>query len=443
MSTSGMQMWKSEQQRIQHIAKDFLKLEPELIEELIQCKTEFGFFVRLTRDNGNVEHLKGWRVQHCNPYDTGRKPYKGGFMRALTVELDMLRTKAALMTWKCAVVGPTDEERVQFGGAKGGLQCDPLQYSEAESKRQMEGVADEIDPIVGPTWDSLGPDAAVGPKEIRAFVTRYSRLNKDKGIPCGAVATGKPLEHGGGGCPGRHKAPGLGMQFVQEEFKKIHPFFKNIPPTPRAIVQGFGQVGSAYAHLAKQFGVTIIGVSDIYGGIYNPRGIDVDKLFALSQKTGRVSSYPDADPVSGDEFFKQESDILVLAATENVLTKKNASSVKARVIIEGANAPTTPEADIILKNNNQLVIPDILANAGGVTVSYFEWCQDIQGKFWLETEIRNELQRYMIGGTQRTFQIAQKFGVDLRTGAGLSAIMYCAPALRQKHGFKKSAKSLV
>ncbi|MBI2056029.1 MAG: Glu/Leu/Phe/Val dehydrogenase [Candidatus Sungbacteria bacterium] len=443
MSTSGMQMWKNERQRIKHIAEDYLKLEPELIEELTQCKTEFGFFVRLVRDNGIVEHLKGWRIQHCNPYDTGRKPHKGGFMRATTVGRDMLRAKAAIMTWKCAVVGPTDEERIQFGGAKGGLCCDPLQYSESETKRQMEGVADEINPIVGPTWDSIGPDVAVGPKEIRAFVTRYSRLNKDKGIPCGAVATGKPLEHGGGGCPGRIMATGLGMHFVYEELSRIHPFFRNMPDRPRAIVQGFGQVGSAYAILAEQFGITIIGVSDIYGGIYNPNGIDIQKLSAINKKTRRIDSYPEAELVSCDEFLKQECDILVLAATENVLTEKNASLVKAPMILEGANAPTTPEADLILRGNNQLVIPDILSNAGGVTVSYFEWCQDMQGKFWREKEIKNELKRYMVGGARRTFQTSQKFAADLRTGAGLSAITYCAPALREKHGFKKSPKSLV
>lgn len=443
MSITGSRMWRNERKRIQYISETFLKLEPELIGEFTQCKTELGFFIRLMRDCGTIEHLNGWRIQHCNPYDTGRKPYKGGFMRAPNVGRDLLRVKAALMTWKCALVGPTEDERIPFGGAKGGLKCTPEQYSHAETKRQMEAIAEEINPIVGPTRDSLGPDVAVGAREIRAFVTRYSALNKDKGIPCGAVATGKPLEHGGGGCPGRNIATGLGMHFVFEKLLQTHPVLKNLPSEPRAIVQGFGQVGSAYARLAKRFGITIVGISDVYGGVYNPRGIDVEEAFAICKKTGKVESYPDATRISNEEFLFQDCDILVVAATENVLTAKNAPHIRARIISEGANAPTTLEADQILLQNKKLIIPDILNNAGGVTVSYFEWCQDTQGKFWAEHEIHDELKRYLMGGTERTCNAAKEFRVDLRTGAYISSLMYCGPALREKHGFKKSAKSLV
>lgn len=446
MSISGEQMWQNEKQRILRVGGDILKLEPEILEELTTFYLEFGFTIRIKRDDGRREILSGWRVQHRNPYNTGEKPYKGGFMRATNVGRDLLRAKAALMTFKCALAGPNDEERVPFGGAKGGLRCDPTEASKEETRQQMEKIAERLDPVIGPTEDSIGPDVAVGPEEIRAFVTKYSTLNKHKGVPCGAVATGKPLQNAGGGCPGRLLSTGRGMHHVLSEILRMDKSLRALSKNRlRAVIQGFGQVGSAFALLAEEdeFNVDIIGVSDIRGAIYNSQGIDVKKLYQYSRKAGSVSGYPDAETVPPETFLQLECDVLVPAATENVITAEVAQALKARIVLEGANAPTLPEADEILIKRGILVIPEILANAGGVTVSYFEWCQATQGQFWEEEKVNAELRKYMIGGTKRVLEAAKRFKTDLRTAAYVSALSYCAPALREKQGYKKSEQSLV
>jgi len=444
MTVSGEQMWDNEKQRILLVGEEILRLEPEVIDELTTCKRDYGFTIRLTRDDGSIEHLSGWRVWHRNPYNTGQRPYKGGFMRSLSVGRDLLRAKAALMTFKCAIVGPNEDERIPFGGAKGGLRCNPKDHSTGEARRQMEQVAEELNDIVGPTKDSLGPDVSVGPEEIRAFVTRYSALNQNKGIPCGAVATGKPLENAGGGCPGRLFATGRGLHYTLRGISRLYFGLLGLPKQPRAIVQGCGNVGRAYIALAKEFGIEIIGVSDISGAIYNPKGINVKELLTHLQKNGGlVSGFSGGDAVSGDELLTNECDILVPAATENVITPVNANLLRCRVLLEGANAPTLPEADPILKEKGITVIPDILANAGGVTVSYFEWCQDTQGKFWSEEQTNRELEQYMAGGARRVTEAAKRFNTDLRTAAYIVALSYCAPAFRKKHGWKKSEQSLV
>lgn len=441
MRISGEQIWRNEQHKIREIS-DILRLESEIIGELTHCKRELGFTIRLERDNGFIDHLSGWRVQHVNPYNTGQRPFKGGFIRATNVGRDLCRAKAAWMTWKCALIGPTQEERIPFGGAKGGLRCDPKKYSSRETRRQMEECAKALNPIIGPTMDSLGPDIAVGPEEIRAFVTAYSELNMNKGIPCGAVATGKPLEHCGGGCPGRLLATGRGMHYVYEAMAKLHPFFKNVPSRPRAIIQGFGNVGSAYALLAKSFGIIITGVSDVRGGIYNPNGIDIKNLYEHSHSTGSVINFTEADNVKNDDFLHKPCDILVLAATEAVLTDHNVDGVQAAIVLEGANGPTLPEAQQKLIHKGVFIIPHFLANAGGVTVSYFEWCQDMQGIFWTEKEINNRLKYYMVGGAHRILEFGKQFSTDLYTAGYIGALNHCAPALRKKHGWKKSDQSL-
>ena len=441
MRISGEQIWRNEQHKIKEIC-DLLRLEDEIIGAFTHCERDFGFTIQLERDNGLIEYRTGWRVKHVNPYDPGRKPFKGGFTRALNVGRDLCRAKASWMTWKCALIGPTQDERIPFGGAKGGLRCDPKKYSLREMRRQMQECAKALDPVIGPTMDSLGPDAGVGPEEIRAFISAYSELNMDKGIPCGAVATGKPLEDCGGGCPGRLLATGRGLHYVYEATTKLHPFFKNIPPKPRAIIQGFGNVGSSYALLAKSFGVTIIGASDVRGGVYNPKGIDIKSLYEYSRSTGSVVNFPEADNVTNDDFLHKPCDILVLAATEAVLTDSNADGVQASVILEGANGPTLPEAQHKLIHRGVFVIPHFLANAGGVTVSYFEWCQDMQGIFWSEKEINNRLKNYMVGGVHRVLEFAKQFNTDLYTAGYISALSHCAPALRKNRGWKKSIKSL-
>lgn len=441
MRTSGEQIWRNEKQKIEEVALK-LQLENNIINEFTHFKRDFGFVIRLERDNGDIEHIEGWRVQHVNPYDTGRRPYKGGFMRGMSVSRELCRAKAAWMTWKCALIGPMEEERIPFGGAKGGLRCNPRHYSLREKRQQMEKVAKAINPIIGIAKDSLGPDAAVDAEDIRAFVTAYAELNQDKGIPCGAIATGKPLENCGGGCPGRLLATGRGMHYTYEALKKLLSSFAHLPKKPRALVQGFGNVGSAYVALAESFGITIVGVSDVLGGVYNASGIDAKELAEHNAKTGSVINFSEAETLKNGEFLHAPCDILVLAATEAVLTGANADGVQALIVLEGANGPTLPEAQQNLSERGIIVIPDILANAGGVTVSYFEWCQDMQGIFWTEKQINQLLKNYMIGGAKRTIRFAEEFNTDLRTGAYLAAFAHCAPAVRKKHGWTKSPQSL-
>lgn len=444
MTATGEQMWENEKKRIRSVGGEILRLEPEIMDELTTCKRDFGFTIRLQRDNGDIEHVSGWRVWHRNPYNTGQRPYKGGFMRATSVGRNLLRAKAALMTFKCAIVGPTEDERVPFGGAKGGLRCNPADYSAMEARRKMEQVAEELNDIIGPTKDSLGPDVAVGAEEIRAFVTRYSALNQNKGVPCGAVATGKPLENAGGGCPGRLFATGRGLHYTFREINRLVNGLVSNVEKPKAIVQGCGNVGRAYIALAEEFGIEVVGVSDISGAVYNPYGIDAKALLAhVSKNGGLVSGFKGAEAITGEELLIQSCDILVPAATENVINHVNAAKLKCSVLLEGANAPTLPDAEPILRENGIVVIPDVLANAGGVTVSYFEWCQDTQGKFWSEKQTNNELEQYMIGGTRRVYDAAKRFDTDFRTAAYIVAISYCAPALRKKHGWKKSEQSFI
>ncbi len=443
MSTiTGEHIWRNEKHRIRTIAGTLLKLENEIIEEFTSFKSVFEFRIRLDRDDGSVEHQIGWRVQHVNPYNKGDKPYKGGFMRDKKLSIGSLRAKAAWMTWKCALIGPTETKRIPFGGAKGGIQCDPKRYSQAERRRQMIMCARELDSLVGPTKDSLGPDAAVDAEDIRAFVTMSAELNADHGAPWGAVATGKPMEDAGGGCPGRLRATGRGMHYVYQEMRAQHSFFKKFPKKPKALLHGFGNVGSSYGFLAKEFGVIIIGVSDLESGVYHPNGIDSNALYAHKIRTGSLRDYQNAENIHAQRFLSLPCDILVVASTEAVLTNENADKVQAAVILEGANGPTLPEAEQKLLKRGVLIIPDILANAGGVTVSYFEWCQDMQGIFWEESVVNERLKQFMIGGTSRTLHLADQFGVDLRTAAHIGAMGYCAPALRKKHGWKKSDQSL-
>lgn len=438
-------MWADEKCRILRIGGEIMHLEPVLLNELTTCKRAIDFTIRLRRDNGKIEHLLGWRVRHRNPYNTGTRPYKGGFMLAPTAGLNLLRTKAALMTLKCALAGPNENERTPFGGSKGGVRCNPGLLSKSEKRRIMEAVAEVLSNEVGPTTDSLGPDVGVGPEEIRAFITRYSELNQDKGIQCGAAATGKPLENAGGGCPGRLTATGLGMHYVLQEILKHHPGIKNISPNPSVIIQGFGNVGRSFAELARDFSVKIIGVSDVYGGIYDPDGICISDLISYTKENPQktVKGFPGAKDVAGDKLLLMPCDVLVPAATENVITRQNAELLNTKILHEGANAPTCADADPILQKRGIIAAPDILVNAGGVTVSYFEWCQDTQGKFWEEAETRKELKRYMIGGAGRTLETAARFKTDLRTAAYIASLSYLAPALREKHGWDKSKESLV
>lgn len=438
-------MWADEKRRLWRIGGKILRLEPELLDELTICKRDVGFSIRLRRDNGKIEHFLGWRVLHRNPYNTGTRPYKGGFMLSPSAGLNLLRTKAALMTLKCALVGPDENERIPFGGSKGGVRCNPENLSQSEKRQIMEKVAEELKNDINPTRDSLGPDVGVGPEEIRAFMTRYAALNQDKGIQCGAAATGKPLENAGGGCPGRLTATGLGMHFILQEILKHHPELKNIPSEPAVIIQGFGNVGKSFAELARDFSVKVIGVSDIHGGIYNPNGISITDLVSYTNENSQrtVLGFPDAKDIAGNKLLLMPCDVLAPAATENVITRQNAGELNTKILHEGANAPTVAGADPILQKRGIIVVPDILANAGGVTVSYFEWCQDTQGKFWEEKDTKKELMRYMIGGAKRTLDAAQRFKTDLRTAAYIASLSYLAPALRKKQGWDKSKKSLI
>src|SRR5258707_2733302 len=335
-----------------------------------------NFPVRM--DNGDVEMFTGYRVQH----NINRGPAKGGIRFSPEVSLDEVRALAMWMTWKCAVVG------IPFGGAKGGVICDPHKMSSGELERLTRRSATEISLLIGPDSDIPAPDMNTNPQVMAWIMDTYS-MHKGYSVP--AVITGKPI--GIGGSEGRLEATARGVMIVTREAL----LDKNMNPERcSVVVQGFGNVGSIAARLLHdELRCRITGLSDISGGVYNPRGIDIYRALRYSKEHGSLRGLPDSEPVTNADLLELPCDVLIPAALENQLTGRNAARVKARLIIEAANGPTDPEADRILNDAGITVVPDILANAGGVTVSYFEWVQDLQRFFWAEDEINDRLETIM------------------------------------------------
>jgi glutamate dehydrogenase (NAD(P)+) len=391
-------------------AADRLGLSQAMRAILRKPKRELIVNFPVRMDNGDVEMFTGYRVQH----NINRGPAKGGIRFGPEVSLDEVRALAMWMTWKCAVVG------IPFGGAKGGVLCDPHKLSRSELERLTRRYATEISILIGPDSDIPAPDMNTNP-QIMAWMMDTFSMHKGFSIP--AVITGKPLAIGGS--EGRLEATARGVQFVTIDAMRD---LGMRPEDCSVVIQGFGNVGSISARLLHELGCKIVAVSDISGGVYNANGIDVHRALRYSKEHGHLRGLPDAEAVTNAELLELPCDILVPAALENQLTAKNASRIKARLIIEAANGPTTPEADHILNDRGIMIVPDILANAGGVTVSYFEWVQDLQRFFWAEHEINDRLESIMTRAYHASRAKAEEQDTNLRMGAYLLAVARVAEA---------------
>jgi glutamate dehydrogenase (NAD(P)+) len=386
------------------IAAERVNLEPWILEKIKKPRREFTVVFPIRYDDGRVEHLTGYRVQH----NTLRGPAKGGIRYHPWVDLDEVRALAGWMTWKCAVVN------VPFGGAKGGVKCDPSKMSKGEVERITRRYIWEISPIIGPDSDIPAPDINTNPQVMAWIVDTYSVF---KGYTCPSIVTGKPIEIGGS--LGRLKATSRGAIFVLREAAKL----MNVDlSSAKVVIQGFGNVGYHFAELVKEFGTRVIAVSDVNGGILNETGLDIAKVFEHNQKTGSVVHHSESADISNAELLALPCDILVPAAIEGQITRFNAGNINARIIVEGANGPTSPFADEIIDGKGIFLIPDILANAGGVTVSYFEWVQNIQRLFWTEKDINQSLDQIMTRAFYEVHSLAKKERVNMRTAAYMLAI---------------------
>ncbi|MGH9407321.1 MAG: Glu/Leu/Phe/Val family dehydrogenase [Terriglobia bacterium] len=386
------------------VAARKLGLDDGLYKYLRRPNREIIVHIPVELDNGGVEVFDGYRVQHS----IARGPCKGGVRFSPEVTLDEIRGLAAEMTWKCAVVN------IPFGGAKGGVVCNPEILSRGELERITRRYTAEILDYIGPERDVPAPDMNTDEQIMAWMMDTYSMHVRHTVT---ASVTGKPLDLGGS--LGRREATGRGCMIVCDQALKR---FGRLRESTRVIVHGFGNVGSQAARLMHEAGYKIVGVADIHGGVVNPRGLDIPALLAYSRETKSVKNFPGTDQMSHMEILEQECDVLVPAATESVITSRNASKVKARILVEGANSPTTPPADDILFDRGIFVIPDILANAGGVTVSYFEWVQDRQGFFWKESVVNDRLEHIQVSAFNDVVRYGEKHAVNNRIAAYMLAI---------------------
>lgn len=391
-------------QRQFDIAADMLDLDVGLRQVLRVPQRELSVNFPVKMDDGRIEVFSGYRVQH----NITRGPAKGGIRYHPQVDLDEVRALAMWMTWKCATVN------IPYGGAKGGVQVNPKLLSHSELERLTRRYTTEISVLIGPDKDIPAPDVGTTP-EVMAWIMDTFSMHSGHTVP--AVVTGKPINIGGS--QGRNEATARGLVYILREASNVLSF--DITGA-KVVIQGFGNAGAIGAQLLSEMGATIIAVSDSQGGIYNRNGLPISDVLALKDRTGTVIGFPEADRISNDELLELPCDILIPAALENQITAQNADRIKARVIGEAANGPTTPDADNILFDRGVFVIPDILANAGGVTVSYFEWVQGLQEFFWNEREVNSQLERIMVGAFQNVVRLAQERKVHMRTAAYLLAV---------------------
>lgn len=385
-------------------AAELLHLDAGLYKVLRSPEKQIIVSVPILLDSGEVEVYTGYRVL----YNTSRGPGKGGIRFDLGVTLDEVRALAAWMTWKCAVVN------IPFGGAKGGVVCDPLTMSVGELERLTRRYTSSIIEVLGPDSDVPAPDVNTNERVMAWIMDTYSMHHRHTVT---SVVTGKPVELGGS--LGRREATGRGCMIVtQQALQHLGMPLKGA----RVVVQGFGNVGSIAAELLQQQGCVIVGASDVSGGLYSKKGLDVKDVIAWRKEHKYVSGYPKADAVTNEELLTLDCDVLLPAALENVITARNAASIKSKVIIEGANGPTAAGADEILDKKGIFVVPDILANAGGVTVSYFEWVQDRGGWFWTEAVVNERLTEIMVNSFQNVLAVSKKYNVNMRIAAYTLAI---------------------
>jgi glutamate dehydrogenase (NAD(P)+) len=391
-------------------AAERMGLHPDLREVLRRPRRSLHLSLPVKMDNGTVRVFEGFRVQH----NTARGPCKGGIRYHPNVTFDEVRALASWMTWKCATVN------IPFGGAKGGIICDPHQLSRNELERLTRRYAYEISPIIGPAVDIPAPDVYTDAQVMAWIMDTYSMTH---GQSAPGVVTGKPTFLGGSF--GRNEATARGCFFViRSACARLGIQLANAT----VAIQGFGNAGSIAATLLSQHGARVIAVSDSRGGIFRRDGLDVAAVHEHKTRTGRVEGFPGAEPISSEALLELDCDVLVPAALENQITLANAAAVRARLVAEAANGPTTPGADRVLHERGIMVLPDILANAGGVTVSYFEWVQDLQELFWDEEDVNRRLEKVMGKAFDDVYQTAKKYAVDMRSGAYILAIDRVAAA---------------
>jgi glutamate dehydrogenase (NAD(P)+) len=395
-------------------AARLLGLDPGIWKVLTHPKRQIAVSCPVQMDNGEIEVFTGYRVQ----YNITLGPAKGGIRYHPSVTLDEVTALAAWMTWKCAVAG------VPFGGGKGGIICDPTRMSRGELERLTRRYCAEIIDLIGPDKDIPAPDVNTNEQIMAWFMDTYSM---HVGTTVTGVVTGKPVELGGS--LGRREATGRGVMITTREAAKH--LGMNIKGATVA-VQGFGNVGSVSADLLADIGAKIVAVTDWKGGVYNARGLDIKKLIAHTQQHKTVAGFPGAEELDGSKIFGLDVDILIPAALENQITVANAGDIKAKIIAEGANGPTTPDAHMALHARGVFVIPDILANAGGVTTSYFEWVQDRHGYFWEEAEVNERLEHKMVAAFDDVLAMATKYKTDMRTAAYIVAISKVATVTKMR-----------
>jgi glutamate dehydrogenase (NAD(P)+) len=405
--------WEAQAARFDFAARK-LDLEEGLWKLLRHPSREIIVHFPVSMDDGRIEVFTGYRVQHSQ----ARGPGKGGIRYAPDVTLDEVRALASWMTWKCAVVN------IPFGGAKGGVICDPRKMSATELERLTRRYTAEIIDFIGPEKDVPAPDMGTSEQTMAWIMDTYSMHHRQTVT---SVVTGKPVQIGGS--RGRKAATGRGVRVVCDAALKL----LEIPREGcRVILQGFGNVGANAARLMAEAGYRIIGIAEYDGGLYNVGGIDIAALDEYRQRNGTVLGFPGAEAADPDELLLRPCEILIPAAMENVLTSRNADRVKARIVAEGANGPTTAVADEILAEKGIFVIPDILANAGGVTASYFEWVQDRQGYFWKEELVNERLEAILAESFEDVVRYAESHNVHNRIAAYMLAIDRVASTIRQR-----------
>jgi glutamate dehydrogenase (NAD(P)+) len=378
----------------------------KLLEEVEGLKERFSLPQRtlvvscpVRMDDGTTNVFGGYRVQHNQTLG----PYKGGIRYHPTVDMGEVAALAMNMTWKCGLA------ELPFGGAKGGVSVDPGKLSQGELERLTRRYTAEILPVIGPTKDIPAPDMGTNPQIMAWIMDTYS-MSEGYSVP--SIVTGKPVIIGGS--LGREEATGFGVAYTTDNALRK---FKKYKENEKVVIQGFGNVGSHTAHKLNEMGITVVGVSDVYGGMYNPKGLSVDTLFRIVKDKGTVSEYQDGDKVTNDELLTLECDVLIPAALGRVITKDNAHWVRCGMVVEGANNPTTTEADDILSERGIPVIPDLLANAGGLIVSYFEWVQGLQEYYWSREVIHDELKKRMNNTFIKVAEHAEEEKVSMRLAA--------------------------
>ncbi|HXE79848.1 MAG TPA: Glu/Leu/Phe/Val dehydrogenase [Vicinamibacterales bacterium] len=393
-------------------AARILNLEPGIWKILSQPKRQITVSCPVQMDNGDIEVFTGYRVQ----YNITLGPAKGGIRYHPDVNLDEVTALAAWMTWKCAVC------QVPFGGGKGGIVCDPTRLSRRELEALTRRYVAEIIDAIGPDKDVPAPDVNTN-EQIMAWV--MDTYSMHVGRTETAIVTGKPVELGGSA--GRREATGRGVMICTRE--AAHHLGFDIKGATVA-VQGFGNVGSVSARLISQLGAKIVGVTDWRGGVYKDDGLDVEQLAEWVREHKTVDGFPEGEPLTNDQLFRLDVDVLIPAALENQITIENANDVRAKVVVEGANGPTTPEAHRMLHERGVFVVPDILANSGGVTGSYFEWVQNRHGYYWSEDEVNRQLEEKMVRSFDAVLKASLTYGVDMRAAAYIVAIDRIATVTR-------------